>query len=335
MNLMKFKFDADETLGKAIAAEIDRVTGMVNKLAGKVMSEVAKDSLAKARDLAASRLHRTKHTYLNALSLDKQDTTAYVLVLDASARHLEEGYGPFDMKPGLLKYKLGGDALVSYNLSRGANADGTAAPDENGKRASFNGVRTSKDGYRYRAIPFEHSQAVASPNHPLHSSPVQKGQDSETTMGSLMADMKRLISRSGIGGITKGADGSPVLGKVASVRGIANEPNSVKVTHFGGQHGSGYSQVRSLGTSLGGSPLSLDSRLSGLTKYQFKDKGGRVRAAYMTFRMVSENPKSQSKWIHPGFQPGAKIFDEIEVFAEQELVRRLEELGVRSRDWIA
>lgn len=323
---MKFRFDADETLGKAIAAEIDRVTGMVNRLAGKVMNEVAKDSLAKARDLASSRLHRTKHTYLNALSLDRQDTTVYVLVLDASARHLEDGYGPFDMKPGLLKYKLGSDALVSYNLARGANSDGTAANDEHGKRASFNGVRTSKDGYRYRAIPFEHTQSVASPNHPLHNSPVQKGQENETTMGSLMADMKRLISRSGIGGITKGSDGAPALGKVAAIRGVPGDPNSFKVTHFGGQHGAGYAQVKSLGTSLGGSPLSLDSRLSGLTKYQFKDKSGKVRAAYMTFRMVSENPKSQGKWIHPGFQPGVKIFEEVEAFAERELVRRFEEL---------
>lgn len=323
---MKFKFDVDETLGKAILSEIDRVTGMVNRLAGKVMNEVAKDSVAKARDLAASRLHRTKHTYLNALSLDKQDTTVYVLVLDASARHLEEGYGPFDMKPGLLKYKHGTDALVSYNLARGANADGTAARDEHGRRASFNGVRTSKDGYRYRAIPFEHTQSVASPSHPLHNAPIQKGQADETTMGSLMADMKRLISRSGIGGITRSPDGTPAIGKVASVRGVANDPNSIKVTHFGGQHGSGYSQIKNLGTSLGGSPLSLDSWLSGLTKYQFKDKSGKVRAAYMTFRMVSENPKSQGKWIHPGFQPGVRIFDEVEAFAERELVRRLEEL---------
>ena len=68
----------------------------------------------------------------------------------------------------------------------------------------------------------------------------------------------------------------------------------------------------------------VDSRSLGINKFQYK-VGNQVKTAYMTFRIVSEDPAHAHKWIHPGFQ-GVHAFREVEKWAESELDRMITDI---------
>jgi hypothetical protein len=310
---MKIKLEGLDTLGQELADEISDIGDTVASKINQGIKNLAFQAQGQAAKWAATRLYRTRQQYIDSLSVRQVGPGMYAVVLAAEAAHLEEGYTSFDMKPGLLKtgnvHGVNPDQLGDYNKAIGANANGTKG-----------GIRVSKDGYRYRAIPFDHSASVAAPTHPLHDAVVQKGQDTQQTMGSLAADMKQMIKRTRLNGITKDANGNPIIGKVASVTPHGGSRNQVKV-----RMADGTERVTSLGQSLGGSDIQINPLLSGLTKYQYEERlrngGTRVRTAYMTFRMVSE--KQQGKWIHPGFD-GAKVFPDLQQWAESEMVKMIE-----------
>jgi hypothetical protein len=61
--------------------------------------------------------------------------------------------------------------------------------------------------------------------------------------------------------------------------------------------------------------------LSGLTIYQNKTAGGKVRRDIMTFRMVSDKHKGK-KWIHPG-RDAEKFFEQALAWAEEQWEREV------------
>lgn len=120
-----------------------------------------------------------------------------------------------------------------------------------------------------------HKYAAVPFEHKPHSNPT----------GDLGKDIKNLTG-TGINGVKqridkvfKNAEGNPLSGKVATVSGAEN------------------------------------SRLEGLTKYQYVHPSGKVSSVYMTYRMVSENGKD---WIHPGHK-GYQLFKEAEKFVEEQM----------------
>jgi hypothetical protein len=73
----------------------------------------------------------------------------------------------------------------------------------------------------------------------------------------------------------------------------------------------------------------VDKRTLGMTKYQYEVKnrngGTTMKSAYMTFRIVSEDPKYAQKWIHPGFA-GIHAFKDVQRWAEDTLDRMITEI---------
>lgn len=300
---MKFKLSPIDNLAQLLREEVSNVLGAVQGDLQSKIEDLAIEVKEKIAQIANDKLHRTAGQYKSALKILPLDNMSFAIVLDASAAHLEEGYEAFDMKPGLLQ-------------------EGSSGPMPNSKGAK-GGVRTSKDGYRYRAIPMDQKIAPANPEHPLHDSVVSKGKANQQTMGSLAADLKHTLKRTGLGGISKGSDGKPLMGKIGSVTPGKN-PGEVNVSMTQGN-----SFSADMGKSLGGSTNELNPMLSGITKFQYaqKNRNGSttVKAAYMTFRIVSNNPKYAGKWIHPGFA-GVKAFDQVHVWAEHRFEQILNEI---------
>ncbi len=290
---MRVKVTAQDILGKQIAESLRNVNEALQNSVDRTLGDVAQQAFEKAKELADSRLYTTRQQYKNALDYQKIGRNIYAITLDASASHLEEGYDTFDMKPGLLHL-------------------GKSIPKATG---GTKGIQVSKAGYRYRAIPFEHSNAPANPTHPLHNQPVQIGKPQQTTLGDLMKDAKRLkatADRMAQGYLPKNAQG-----KIWTALSDPLNRNRVAVRFQGGQQAS---------FDLG---KPIDSRLVGMVKMRREitnPKTGKTstKTAYMTFRMVSENPKYANKWIHPGFK-GAKIFPDLQRWAESAFAKMVEE----------
>lgn len=285
---MKFKVSSAEDLGNALKQAMSEFNYAFEGEIDQSMAVVSQQAFEKAKDLAASRLVRTKQQYIDALTLEKLGDSVYAVRLDESAVHLEEGYDRFDMKPGLLHL---GKELAG------------------GKK---NGIRVSKEGYRYRAIAFEHGQAPAADSHPLNKAPVQIGKPNQTTMGNMAGDLKTLIKQAGWKNTAKDASGNAIMGKVGTIKiNPLNTMKAIRTDSDGNKH-------------LMDLKKPLDSRQVGITKFQFQ-VGKQVKSAYMTFRMVSENPSQQSKWWHPGYT-GAKILDDVQRWTEEAFGRMVEDI---------
>lgn len=314
---MKFKVVPGDGLSQTLRSEIQSLANSINQRLDDSLATLAKQGEGKAKDWAATRLNSTRQQYESALNAVQIGPNKWAVTLDASAAHLEDGFPTFDMKPGLLNSK----AIV-----------------KSGKNAGQPWVRRSKDGFRYAIVPMDQSgggrgAGKQSPDSQIQQqNPVTRGTSGNLqrdggkpeglqTRGDLMSDMKSMIGKAGLRGITKDASGAPILGKVATVRANPSNPNSMTVNVTGQQ-----SRTASMGTSLGGRPNQVNPLLNGLVKYQYevkkRDGGTMVKSAYMTFRVVSE--KQKSKWIHPGFM-GVKIFDDLESWAQLTLPKLVEE----------
>jgi hypothetical protein len=160
-----------------------------------------------------------------------------------------------------------------------------------------NAKKISKLGYKYRAIPMEQ----------------KGGGKAGTTRGDMLKDLKTLRKAFGDKGITKDPSGKPVLGKVMSFKKSSLGRWSVSGA------GAGYLPNQNL------PQMPIHENLSGVVKYQFKHKSGKVSSQFIVYRTVSENPKQKDKWIHPGFA-GVKIFRDLEDWAIRQLESRLKEL---------
>jgi hypothetical protein len=155
--------------------------------------------------------------------------------------------------------------------------------------------KVSRAGYRYRAIPFTHEG---------------KGKEGsgQRQMWSDLRQMKKLF---GIDKTTRfgGPNSSPVLGKAAVI----------SRDSIGGWSISGPSiENRNVGV------MPWSANLAGVVKYQYQTRGGNVKSHYVTFRMVSENPKYKGKWIHPGFS-GIHAFPKLQEWAIAQMSAKIHE----------
>ena len=68
------------------------MTGGMDAAIDAKMAIVSQQAFDKTKELASVRLHRTKQEYIDALTLERVSANVYVIRLDESAAHLEEGY---------------------------------------------------------------------------------------------------------------------------------------------------------------------------------------------------------------------------------------------------
>lgn len=197
-------------------------------------------------DQAEQELHSTLPDFQKALHMEELEKGVWVITLDADMVWLDEGMESFSLIDTLLK-------------------------DGKGK--------TSKDGHRYRVIPFKHDKAAPKQNPPeIKANPkVQK---------KLIGILQKTLAKKNltIHGIEKHMDGTPKTGKLHSLD-IKQGPKSKNT----------------------GIPL-----LQGVRIYQhaMSDKEGKplygddghrqVQRSVMTFRTVSTKQEGTGAWQHPG-----------------------------------
>lgn len=148
-----------------------------------------------------------------------------------------------------------------------------AAWIENGRKGGFmeelltsksgSPVKISKDGNRYRSIPFEHSTQT-------NTGASDSKQQMVSELKSFLKSKKQNYSKTR--GLALDSNGSPRIGKIASF--------SLK-------------DNRKLSANLQG--LSIHQN--------FNPRTNRVERNIMTFRTISDKHKDSGKWNHPGRSP--------------------------------
>ena len=127
-----------EALGKSI----EKMSQETQDLLQESVASLATAAYSEAIRLAQAKLKTTQRDYVNALQFEKIDDNVYIITLSGPAANaIENGWGSFDMKPGLL-----------------------AGPNS----------KVTKKGTRYNTVPFSYqptSNAPLSPkNEELRSS---------------------------------------------------------------------------------------------------------------------------------------------------------------------
>lgn len=154
---------------------------------------------------------------------------------------------------------------------------------EEGRKKGFmdellkgSGVKTSKEGDKYRIIPFEHSMHTKS---------------SSSSKQDMVEELKSFFKSEGIRyhktkGLELDEKGSPRIGRIQSF------------------------DIKDMRDKKKRSVKELSPNLQGVTIYQNENpETGKVERNVMTFRVISEKHKGTGKWEHPG-RPGQKILDE-------------------------
>lgn len=215
-----------------LAAEFKEFVVEVEQDLNKAVANLATITHAKVVEDAQNELQSTRKKFIDSLGFEEIADGVWVISVDQEGLFVEEGIPEnTDMKPGLLK---------------GA-------------------TKTSKDGNRYRAIPFDYGKAPS--------------QQTSYTKG-IVAQIKQNLKKEGVPfkKIETNANGSPKLGKLHEF-------------DFGGDKG------RLGGPGKGNTPI-----MNGVTIYQSMTQSGNVRRDILTFRTVSSGPASAGKWVHPGLE---------------------------------
>lgn len=275
---MKFGFKVDEGFSDAVLNAASGAISATNNAMKGVIREITEMAYGRAQELAAERLRSTRQQYINGLKFEEAGEGIFVLSLDPSVAYLEEGFSAFDM--------------IKAGLARGAKS------------------QLNKNNERFVRIPFEHSKGAASPSSPENKRPIQQSQGSQTTKGSLAADLKKLEQIFGANGQTKGPSGNDLTGKVWSMRKSTSGPQ--------------WNYQDALGRKDTQTVTGVSQLLSGLTKVQYEGKAEKTKSAYLTWRTATDKPGS-GKWIHPGMA-GAKIFPDVEKWIEEQFAAKVQEL---------
>lgn len=237
---LTIKINADD-----IAKQFKELALEVEQDIGKAVANLASITHAKIIELATQDLKSSRQTYVDALGFEEISPGVWVVSLDEKASYIEEGVeAGKDMKPALLK----------------------------------NATKVSKDGFKYRSIPFDHGKSNG------NMTPAAQ---------NLVAQIKTGLKAKGISfkGIEKDANGSPKIGKLHTVD--LSSPNDKPP-------GKGNT-----------------SALKGVNVYQSMGKGGKVKRDILTMRTVSDSPASAGKWISPGSK-GKEFFEKAQAWAEAE-----------------
>lgn len=238
---LDIKFDID---AESIVSSLKEFQNEIKEDLQKGIETLATETYAEVQRMANQELKTLKEPFMNSLDFQEVSPGVWVISVDQSGLWIEEGIEPdTDMKPGLLK----------------------------------GGAKTSKEGNKYRAIPFKYGSQSSSQSTP----------QSQEILGYL----KQNLRKQGVPfkKIEKDSSGSPKLGKL-------HEFNFGNVGGRWGAPGRGNTQ-----------------RFAGLSIYQHKTPSGKVRRDVLVFRTVTSGPKSSGKWIHPG-REGSKFLDKALIY---------------------
>lgn len=242
----------------------------IKQLAQRAARDTAAAAHAHIIERANSRLHSRLKPYLSGLSFSQEDDDTWVIVLDKSVRWIDDGMEPHSMVEDLLS-------------PRGGKGQ----------------VHTSKDGHKWRVIPFAHGPGKGTTT----TTPAQQ---------SLISTIKQEMSQRKIpwAKMEKDESGQPKLGMLHSFN-ISSGPLK---THNG--PGQGWGPVGQVKQGPTGIPF-----LHGVRVYQHKvkdDKGNeKVKRSVMTFRIVSSKHAGSKRWFHPGL-PAENLFEEAAEWAQRE-----------------
>jgi hypothetical protein len=154
----------------ALAKEFKEFAAEVERDIKQGVANLATITHAKVKEMAATELKSSREEFMNSLSFEEIAEGIWTVSIDEKGLWVEEGItAGFDMKPGLLK-------------------DGYP----------------SKNGGKYRIIPFEHTKA-----------PSQMTQSAKDIVSKLKAELQK--KKIPFKKIEYNADGSPKLGRVHSL----------------------------------------------------------------------------------------------------------------------
>lgn len=247
MSGLKFKIDT-----QTIAAQFKEFALEVEQDIQKAAADLAILTQEKVRDLASFELKTSAKEFIDNVGVDEVAPGVWIVYINEEVLWQEDDGVPANTD---MKEKL---------LAGGGKGKGK--------------IHISKDGHKYRSIPFDHGANTAAKASP-------KAKELVSQIKSFLRTQKVPFKQ-----IEKLADGKTArLGKLHQFDIPSDPPTSRAST----------------------------SALKGLTIYQTKTEGGGVRRDIMTFRTVSNGPASEGKWIHPGYQP-KKFLDKAAEWAEKE-----------------
>lgn len=187
---------------------------------------IARRTEAKIREIAADRLHSTFDTFTENLNFEEIAKGLYLIELDEKALWIEENVDRHSMVDDLLK----------------------------------NNPKTTKDGEKYKVIPFKHNKM---PSQQTAKAREYTDQVKKELKNRNIPYQKIEFDRSG----------NPRLGLIHSINNINSSKPSKKAKH---------------------------GALSGLAIYQTRGADGNIRRDIMTFRVVKESHKQEGLWVYPG-----------------------------------
>ena len=240
-----------------IAKELeDKIKKKLEKDMQDVVKTLGKSALKHAEELAQKQLPNSLNKiYKDNLYMEQISDTIIEVGIRKEALWIEEG-----RKGGFME-----------ELLKGSN------------------VKTSKEGHKYRSIPFEHSTQVS------HQASSDKKEEVE--------QLKKFLKSEGIRysktrALALDDNGSPRIGRIHSF------------------------DIKAMRDGKKKSAQKLSPNLQGLSVYQRENpETGRVERSIMTFRTISEKHKG-SKWEHPGRQ-GEKILDDTFKYVQELWEREL------------
>jgi len=212
---------------------------------------------------ATQKLHTSRQKYIDALSFSKVDDDTWIVELAADAFWIEDGIPA-------------NTSMVEWFLGKPK------------------GVKTAKDGSKYKVIPLQHNKA-----------PTQQTEKQKSLTDMLRSEMKE--RKIPFGGIEKDSNGRPKEGLLHSFD-VTKTPQGKPVP-------------------LGKSGASM---LQGVRIYQQKvqdKKTGKtsVKKAIQTFRVASSKHIGTGRWTHPGVEP-KKFMDEAHEWAQSQWTKMVEEI---------
>ena len=216
---LKFQIDAS-----SIASQLDGIKEEIEKELMNGVKELSVRTYSHIEEEAAKQLKTTRQNYQENLKYEKIAPGIYVITLLDAAMWIEEGFKEgFDMKPGLLKQN----------------------------------TKTSKDGYQYRVIPFNHG------TDKQNTTPYN-----QTVIDRIKDELKARKIK--IKKVDTNPDGSPKIGRMHSFSLDSEKPTAKASTNVL-------------------TNVSVYQKLN--------EKTQKVERGIFTFRTVSNNPDYAEKWL--------------------------------------
>jgi len=236
---LKFEINIDE-----VASQFGEIRNKVAKDLKNGVQSLATMTHAKTLELATTELNSVSKIYKDALEFQEIEEGVWVVSLNSKAMWIEEG-----RKTGFM------EELLTVE-----------SPESKGK------IKTSKDGKKYRVIPFEHSKKP--------SEQTKKAKELTDQIRKVLKEKKIPYKK-----LELGQDGSPKLGLLHKF-----DINSARIKE-----------------SHKDEPLKGIAIYQ-----KKDEATGKVSRDVMTFRVISEKHKDEGKWIYPDnakYAQGAKLMD--------------------------